>query len=278
MSHSTYTLLNNSDEKLDIAASITEDSPPTQPVVTASSKVDDGLSKHYSQIAFAVILYWWVSARNLDLLSPLVSPFQVRFNLDGLSQQVPTQFRVGEGETVDLPIDYLDPFLSRLVGCSAIHHLVSMRGDSGPLCHPGQFESFCIQFGEVSFVQNRSEDRTWYESNPWAMVEVAWRIDLQVLPLSLMFVAMIIFNNLTLKYLTVSFYMVGRSLTTVANVVCRNAGGCCCSARLMMEKRTVRLDLYVCDARTTDIEESFRLLWNDHSGILSRYWSRKFFR
>ena len=34
-----------------------------------------------------------------------------------------------------------------------------------------------------------------------------------------MFVAMIIFNNLTLKHLTVSFYMVGRSLTTVANVV-----------------------------------------------------------
>ncbi|CAM4952195.1 unnamed protein product [Rotaria socialis] len=34
-----------------------------------------------------------------------------------------------------------------------------------------------------------------------------------------MFVAMITFNNLTLKYLTVSFYMVGRSLTTVANVV-----------------------------------------------------------
>ncbi len=34
-----------------------------------------------------------------------------------------------------------------------------------------------------------------------------------------MFVAMITFNNLTLKHLTVSFYMVGRSLTTVANVV-----------------------------------------------------------
>jgi hypothetical protein len=37
-----------------------------------------------------------------------------------------------------------------------------------------------------------------------------------------MFVAMITFNNLTLKYLTVSFYMVGRSLTTVANVVCQH--------------------------------------------------------
>ena len=35
----------------------------------------------------------------------------------------------------------------------------------------------------------------------------------------MMFVAMIIFNNLTLKYLSVSFYMVGRSLTTVANVI-----------------------------------------------------------
>jgi hypothetical protein len=37
-----------------------------------------------------------------------------------------------------------------------------------------------------------------------------------------MFVAMITFNNLTLKHLTVSFYMVGRSLTTVANVVCKH--------------------------------------------------------
>ncbi|CAF1253912.1 unnamed protein product [Rotaria sordida] len=50
-----------------------------------------------------------------------------------------------------------------------------------------------------------------------------FKIDLKiardVLPLSVMFVAMIIFNNLTLKYLTVSFYMVGRSLTTVANVI-----------------------------------------------------------
>ena len=39
-----------------------------------------------------------------------------------------------------------------------------------------------------------------------------------------MFVAMIIFNNLTLKYLSVSFYMVGRSLTTVANVVRSSTG------------------------------------------------------
>ena len=42
---------------------------------------------------------------------------------------------------------------------------------------------------------------------------------MQVLPLSVVFVGMIVFNNLTLKYLGVAFYNVGRSLTTVFNVV-----------------------------------------------------------
>uniref|UniRef100_A0A914XP81 GDP-fucose transporter 1 n=1 Tax=Plectus sambesii TaxID=2011161 RepID=A0A914XP81_9BILA len=44
-----------------------------------------------------------------------------------------------------------------------------------------------------------------------------------VLPLSIVFVAMITFNNLCLKYVGVSFYYVGRSLTTVFNVVRFNA-------------------------------------------------------
>ncbi|GBO24015.1 GDP-fucose transporter 1, partial [Araneus ventricosus] len=39
-----------------------------------------------------------------------------------------------------------------------------------------------------------------------------------VLPLSLIFVAMITFNNLCLKYVGVPFYYIGRSLTTVFNV------------------------------------------------------------
>ena len=37
--------------------------------------------------------------------------------------------------------------------------------------------------------------------------------------MSVIFVSMITFNNLTLKYLGVAFYNVGRSLTTVFNVV-----------------------------------------------------------
>ena len=41
----------------------------------------------------------------------------------------------------------------------------------------------------------------------------------QVLPLSVIFVGMIAFNNLCLKFVGVAFYNVGRSLTTVFNVV-----------------------------------------------------------
>jgi len=41
----------------------------------------------------------------------------------------------------------------------------------------------------------------------------------KVLPLSVVFVAMITFNNLCLKYVGVSFYYVSRSLTTVFNVI-----------------------------------------------------------
>ncbi|XP_012936571.1 GDP-fucose transporter 1 [Aplysia californica] len=39
------------------------------------------------------------------------------------------------------------------------------------------------------------------------------------LPLSIVFVSMITFNNLCLKYIGVAFYFVGRSLTTVFNVI-----------------------------------------------------------
>ncbi|XP_063083889.1 GDP-fucose transporter 1 isoform X2 [Cavia porcellus] len=51
----------------------------------------------------------------------------------------------------------------------------------------------------------------------------ALRLDLRVarsvLPLSVVFIGMITFNNLCLKYVGVAFYNVGRSLTTVFNVL-----------------------------------------------------------
>lgn len=42
---------------------------------------------------------------------------------------------------------------------------------------------------------------------------------IRILPLSLIFVGMITFNNLCLKYVNVSFYLVARSLTIVFNVI-----------------------------------------------------------
>ena len=42
---------------------------------------------------------------------------------------------------------------------------------------------------------------------------------LKTLPMSIIFVGMISFNNLSLKYVSISFYMVVRSLTTVWTVV-----------------------------------------------------------
>ena len=40
-----------------------------------------------------------------------------------------------------------------------------------------------------------------------------------MLPLSVIFVGMITFNNLCLRHVGVSFYYIGRSLTTVFNVL-----------------------------------------------------------
>ncbi|XP_078271680.1 GDP-fucose transporter 1 [Rhinoraja longicauda] len=45
------------------------------------------------------------------------------------------------------------------------------------------------------------------------------KISREVLPLSIVFIGMITFNNLCLKYVGVAFYNVGRSLTTVFNVL-----------------------------------------------------------
>ncbi|PNI46735.1 SLC35C1 isoform 3, partial [Pan troglodytes] len=58
---------------------------------------------------------------------------------------------------------------------------------------------------------------------PGAVDFPSLRLDLRVarsvLPLSVVFIGMITFNNLCLKYVGVAFYNVGRSLTTVFNVL-----------------------------------------------------------
>ncbi|KAJ1368577.1 GDP-fucose transporter [Parelaphostrongylus tenuis] len=64
---------------------------------------------------------------------------------------------------------------------------------------------------------------TWFHSSHtinFPRMTVDAKLSREVLPLSVVFVGMISFNNLCLKYVGVSFYYVGRSLTTVFNVVC----------------------------------------------------------
>jgi len=56
-------------------------------------------------------------------------------------------------------------------------------------------------------------------SGMFPQFQLNFNIARQILPLSFAFVGMIAFNNLCLKHVDVAFYNVGRSLTTVFNVV-----------------------------------------------------------
>jgi len=55
--------------------------------------------------------------------------------------------------------------------------------------------------------------------NTFPSIVIDTSLMLKVLPLSLVFVSMITLNNLCLKYVGVAFYYIGRSLTTVFNVL-----------------------------------------------------------
>merc|ERR1719273_533009 len=59
----------------------------------------------------------------------------------------------------------------------------------------------------------------------------------KVLPLTLVFLGMIVFNNLCLKYVEVSFYQVARSMTIVCNIVL---------TYLLLNKRTNRSSILCC--------------------------------
>lgn len=74
--------------------------------------------------------------------------------------------------------------------------------------------AICWILGEIGA---RSAPGSWFAQFP----RFAYRLDVarKLLPLSIVFVGMITFNNLCLKYVEVSFYNVARSLTIVFNVI-----------------------------------------------------------
>jgi len=65
----------------------------------------------------------------------------------------------------------------------------------------------------------RSAARVYPDKISFPSLELDMNIIKQVLPLSVVFVGMITFNNLCLKFVGISFYYIGRSLTTVFNVL-----------------------------------------------------------
>ncbi|XP_044536993.1 GDP-fucose transporter 1 isoform X1 [Gracilinanus agilis] len=59
----------------------------------------------------------------------------------------------------------------------------------------------------------------WPGTVDFPSVRMDLKVSRSILPLSVVFIGMITFNNLCLKYVGVAFYNVGRSLTTVFNVL-----------------------------------------------------------
>lgn len=59
----------------------------------------------------------------------------------------------------------------------------------------------------------------------------------QIAPVSIMFTSMIATNNLCLKYVSVAFYYIGRSLTTIFNV---------CLTYLILGEKTSKRCIFFC--------------------------------
>mmetsp|Transcript_18966 Transcript_18966/g.42222 ORF Transcript_18966/g.42222 Transcript_18966/m.42222 type:complete len:326 (+) Transcript_18966:131-1108(+) len=74
----------------------------------------------------------------------------------------------------------------------------------------------CVVLGRMGEVTRNNGSKSILDDFP--LVELDWGVALKVLPLSLIFVGMITFNNLCLQWVQVSFYNVARCLSLVFNV------------------------------------------------------------
>jgi GDP-fucose transporter C1 len=77
--------------------------------------------------------------------------------------------------------------------------------------------AICVVLGNLG-ESSRKEGRQSF-LNEYPRVKYNMETGLKVLPLSVIFVGMIAFNNICLKYVEVSFYNVARSLSIVFNVI-----------------------------------------------------------
>jgi len=75
----------------------------------------------------------------------------------------------------------------------------------------------CIVLGNWGEKTRAAGTGSYFDEYP--KIDFNWNVCISVLPLSLIFVGMIAFNNLCLQYVEVSFYNVARSLSIVFNVI-----------------------------------------------------------
>ena len=192
----------------------------------------DSLMRQWTKIAGVVCTYWWVSfdeterfGFSLSVCLPrfvsISMVFLNRYLLSSKSLKVTITCAPTHLSTLSLP--QLDAPLFITMSQCAVAFLVFVG-----LAVSSKHSDF-ISFPDLNFSTSTAlQVGIAVHPSPTPSSPSP----LQVLPLSVIFVSMITFNNLTLKYLGVAFYNVGRSLTTVFNVVrslaeledCWNAG------------------------------------------------------
>ncbi|XP_046714206.1 GDP-fucose transporter 1 isoform X1 [Silurus meridionalis] len=95
------------------------------------------------------------------------------------------------------------------------NHLLDSKNMDAPLFVT--FFQCVVSVGLCGLMSLLSSLKPGYVDFP--SIKVDMKVSLQILPLSLVFISMITFNNLCLKHVGVAFYTVGRSLSTVFNVL-----------------------------------------------------------
>ena len=146
------------------------------------------MSNDHTYIASVVALYWFVSISMVYLNKALMS---------------------SEGISIDAPL-----FVTWFQ-CIVTAIICYIAGEVGEQSRRGAYKAVENQDGDAAEAKS-----PFLSQFPKAEYKVL--TGQRVFPLSLVFVGMITFNNLCLKWVEVSFYNVARSLTIVFNVVFTN--------------------------------------------------------
>jgi solute carrier family 35 (GDP-fucose transporter), member C1 len=152
------------------------------------------LSKEHTYIASVVATYWFVSIAMVYLNKVLMS-----------------------SDEVSIPA----PLFVTWFQCVVTAGICYLAGELGEKMRKGESYSALPKDDHQDEVNHQNSDgkskKSFWHQFPKAEYKIGQ--GQRVFPLSLVFVGMITFNNLCLKWVQVSFYNVARSLTIVFNVV-----------------------------------------------------------